>query len=384
MTAEHDNTALREAGVLAIKLEQHEENIRTLYVALTRARERLYVSGTLRGKWDNMLANASSVKRGNRTTILSCSSYLSWFLAAMSDAERQGVEFPCIFRHFSPDDWDTGVPLTDEALTPETIQTDDTSVDQAYANVIRKQKTFSYPLKVLHGLPTKAAASKLESGLLDSFLDDSVSEDAIQAQIDLMTSGKKSFEALLSDKQKISAAEIGTATHSFFEFCDYQNLMQNGIEAEKERLIANAYMRKETAALIDDEKVEIFLASKLFQTILDAKRIYREQKFSIMVPMSKLTEKADFAEQLKEHSLYVQGSIDLLLETADGKLILVDYKTDRVSSKELQNKELLYQRMQKAHATQLSYYTTATQGLFGKKPDHVYLYLVALGEVIEF
>lgn len=384
ITAEHDNTALREAGVLAIKMEQHEENIRTLYVALTRARERLYVTGTLRGKYENILANASCVKRGNRSTILSCTSFLAWFLAAMCDAERQGIEFPCIFHHFSADEWDNGVVLTDEKTTTETAVNADNAVDQAYADIIRNHRNISYPLEVLHGLPTKAAASKLEPGLLDSFLDDTESEDSINQQIELMTSSKKTFETLLFEKQKITAAEIGTATHSFFEFCDYQNLLKNGFDAEKDRLIAQKFMKEETAELIDEEKIAMFCSSNLFQMILHAKHVYREQKFSLLVPMASLTENKEFAQKLQDHSLYVQGSIDLLLETEDGKLILVDYKTDRILPKEIENRALLRERMQAAHGTQLSCYSDAVEGLFGKKPDHVYLYLVSLGDVIEF
>jgi ATP-dependent exoDNAse (exonuclease V) beta subunit len=62
----------------------------------------------------------------------------------------------------------------------------------------------------------------------------------------------------------------------------------------------------------------------------------------------------------------------------------VDYKTDRILPKEIENRALLRERMQTAHGTQLSCYSDAVEGLFGKKPDHVYLYLVSLGDVIEF
>jgi len=383
-TAEHDNTALRDASILAIKLEQHEENIRILYVALTRARERLYVSGTLRGKWENTIANASCVQRGNRSAILSCSSYLSWFLAAMCDAERQGVEFPCVFRHFSQDEWDKGVPLQEKVLISTPFSEDNSSVERTYAEVILKQENMTYPLSFLHGLPTKAAASKLERGLLDHFLDESDSDESIQAQIELMRSNQKSFDRLLSERKRNGAAEIGTATHSFFEFCDYRNLLENGIDAERDRLVAQAFMRRETADLVDTQKLALFCSSNLMKLIEQATHIYREQKFSILVPMSSLSEKKDFQEQLDNHSLYVQGSIDLLLEMPDGRLILVDYKTDRISEAERANKALLYERMHKAHATQLSYYAVAAEQLFGKKPDYVYLYLVSLGDMIEF
>ncbi|MBQ9805597.1 MAG: UvrD-helicase domain-containing protein [Clostridia bacterium] len=383
-TAEQNNTALREASILAIKQEQHEENIRTLYVALTRARERLYVSGTLRGKWENMLSNASCVRRGNRSAILSCSSYLSWLLAVIADCQRQNIEFPCIFQHFTLDDgWAEGIPFTGlRQLTDEnSVKTNDRS--QEYAELLRNRDRVQYPLQILHGLPTKAAASKLKSDLLDSFLEEEDLDERIKDQIELMSSYTPSFDHLLTDRQRVSAADIGTATHAFLEFCDFNRLAQNGFTEEKVRLVEQHFMRSEIAKLVDDKKVEAFTSSELMRWIGQAKKVYREQKFSILVPMSTLTENKDFAEKLGENTLYVQGSIDLLLEMADGRLILVDYKTDRIYENELVDRVALTKRMQKAHGTQLTYYSKAVEQLFGKKPDKICLYLLALGDMIE-
>ncbi len=383
-TAGQDHTALREASVLAIKQEQHEENIRTLYVALTRARERLYVSGTLRGKWENMLNNASCVRRGNRSAILSCSSYLSWLLAVLADCQRNCLEFPCILQHFTLDDaWAVGIPFTGVRKTTDKISTKNKDRSSEYAKLLQLHESIPYPLQVLHGLPTKAAASKLKPGLLDNFLEEEDLDERIQEQIDLMSSYTPSFDHLLTDKQRVSAADIGTATHSFFEFCDFNKLMQNGVDTEKARLVEQQFMRSETAKLVDDKKVEAFVSSELMGWIQQAKKVYREQKFSILVPMSSLTEKTEFAEQLGDHTLYVQGSIDLLLEMTDGRLILVDYKTDRIFENELVDRDALTERMKKAHGAQLAYYTQAIEQLFGKKPDKSCLYLLSLGDMIE-
>jgi len=382
-TAEHDNTALREACVLANKLEQHEENIRTLYVALTRAKERLYVSGTLRGKWENLLNSASCVRRGNRSTILSCIDYLAWLTAAMSDAKRNYKEFPCTFHHFSADEWDNGVPLEPKRLAEVTAESSDSASMQLYADLIRTRDSIPYPLQILHGLPTKAAASKLIPNLLDKFAEDADSEEMIQTQISLMSSYTPTFDRLLSEQKKAGAADIGTATHAFMEFCDFERLMKHGFSNEKARLVEMRFMRSETADLVDEKKIEAFCASELMSMIRSAKRVYREQKFSILVPMATLTEKKDFANALGDHSLYVQGSIDLLLEDWDGGLVLVDYKTDRVNDAERTDRAALTQRMKKAHGIQLSYYASAVEQLFGKSPDRICLYLLSLGDMIE-
>ena len=66
----------------------------------------------------------------------------------------------------------------------------------------------------------------------------------------------------------------------------------------------------------------------------------------------------------------------------DGRLILFDYKTDRVSDAEKNNPELLIENMVKKHGDQLSCYAKATQDLFGRAPDQVYIYSFALGKSI--
>ncbi|MBQ2735399.1 MAG: UvrD-helicase domain-containing protein, partial [Clostridia bacterium] len=169
-TGERENTLLRELVKQELDLEQTEESIRTLYVALTRARERLYVTGTLRGKWDTTLANASVVRRGNRSAILSCNSYLAWILSAWQEAERQNAEFPCIFQHISPEEVADGVPFAKKATQKRELTEAPESVSASakqYANICNRHKSYSYPLGILHTLPTKAAASKLRPDLLD-------------------------------------------------------------------------------------------------------------------------------------------------------------------------------------------------------------------------
>ena len=79
----------------------------------------------------------------------------------------------------------------------------------------------------------------------------------------------------------------------------------------------------------------------------------------------------------------MQGSIDLLIENADGQLILVDYKTDHISNEERTNRGALQERMKKVHQSQLSYYQKAVAQLFGKAPDKTLIYSLPLGDAIE-
>ena len=80
--------------------------------------------------------------------------------------------------------------------------------------------------------------------------------------------------------------------------------------------------------------------------------------------------------------LYVQGSIDLILETKDNKLILVDYKTDRINKNEIKNPELLAKRMAEKHKNQLLCYAKAVKELFGREADEIYIYSLPAGAAL--
>ena len=384
-SGERENTLIREMVKQELDLEQTEESIRTLYVALTRARERLYVTGTLRGKWDTSLANAAVVRRGNRSAILSANSYLAWVLAAWQDATRKNEEFPCIFHHISPDEVTKGIPLAAQSPTEAEVgtQAEDLSLSaKRYAEICTRHKSFVYPLDVLHTLPTKAAASKLSPNLLDLLQEEHSDEERLETEIELMRAAP-GFESLLMAKDKPTPAEIGTATHAFLEFCDFELLRQHGLATECERLVEKGFLSQTAAEVIHYGQLEAFLKSALFAWIAQAKEVYREQKFSLFLPFSELTQNAELAQSLQGHELFVQGSIDLLLEMPSGELYLIDYKTDRLLDREKSNPTLYAERMRSAHGEQLTCYKRAVRELFGRAPDKMFVYSLPLGKEIE-
>lgn len=383
-TGEHRKTALHEIVRQEIDLEQTEEAIRTLYVALTRARERLFVTGTLRSKRENALAAAASVNRGSRAAILGCNSYLAWILAAVKEPlTRHGVHRASIL-HFAQEEVTCGVPLARSSETQtKSADTPSDALTARYATAVRQSATYRYPHTALHGLPTKVAASKLRSDLLDVLLDEGHEDEALDHQIALMESATPSFDALLSELDRPKPTDIGTATHAFLQFCDFSRLACEGIDAECARLLEHRFIDERTARIIHREQLEAFAKSNLMELIQGAMQIRREQTFSLLLPLSRLTQNKNAADALGEETIFVQGSIDLLLEMSDGKLILVDYKTDRISNEERQNEALLKARMQKRHGEQLSCYAEAVHSLFGRAPDRVYLYSLPLGKAIE-
>ena len=98
--------------------------------------------------------------------------------------------------------------------------------------------------------------------------------------------------------------------------------------------------------------------------------------------MEELTASQELKSRLAGQKLFVQGSIDLILCMEDGSLLLVDYKTDRMSRQEKTDPELYRARLRDHHRDQLSVYTRAMEALFKKAPDDVRIYSLPLGETV--
>ena len=364
------------------RLDETEEAIRTLYVALTRARERMYVTGTLDGKLDSALASARMLRRGSRYSILSAGSYLRWILAALSEKHGDPSDFPCIFRYISLTEEIEGEPFAESASAEQrSLPTVASAETQRYAEILARQKEFRYPADSLRDLPTKAAASKLRPDLLDLLA--SPDDDAsLTAQIRLMEASAPAFEMLLDEQKRPNASEIGTATHTFLEFCSLDSLSTRSIEEEISRLVSEEFITAETAALLNREWLHAFVRSDLADQIAHAAELRREQKFSLLLPLSSLTKDRRNDPTLAGETVFVQGSIDLILKTADGRLLLFDYKTDRISDEEKSSPALLAAHMKEKHGYQLSCYALAVKQLFGKAPDAIFIYSIPLGRSI--
>lgn len=126
-----------------------------------------------------------------------------------------------------------------------------------------------------------------------------------------------------------------------------------------------------------------FSNSRLFGEIKKARRIYREQRFNIYLPADKFTTDETIARELCGERILVQGVIDLFFTDADDRLVLCDYKTDRLSYRELSSHALAARKLRAAHAEQLSYYAAALEAIAGHHPDRVLIYSLALGDTVE-
>ena len=149
------------------------------------------------------------------------------------------------------------------------------------------------------------------------------------------------------------------------------------------RLINEKYIPANSDALIFKSELETFVRSELFEKIMNAKKIYREQRFNIVLPTSMLDDSPEFIEETKDEFLAVQGVIDLVIEDEGGNLYLFDYKTDRLSKEELEKGDALERKMVERHGKQLSYYAEAVKRLFGRECRDAFIYSTHKGALVK-
>lgn len=404
------NTPMRLAIIARQNEQLREEEMRLLYVAMTRARERLYLtakSRSSRGKLEENAYLRTAFGDDHRTALMDCHSYLEWTLAALETGRGGDC---CELKMMTPaqaEEYYSAIkerchlsPMTDTAEEEESA---DEVIDRAALQMWQERFDFRYPYEHLTTLPSKISVSDLHPAVLDEQL--GIEEDDIRfaeedTNLRLQISGKSSLpeadtdnmiEKWLSrtpaflqteDAQSVSTSERGTATHLFLQFCDMENAHRVGVREEARRLIEERFLPPHVAEQIRAEQLTRFFDSKFYSELRRARRVWREQRFQLLLPADSFTKNESYARELAGEVLLVQGVIDLFFETEDGRLILCDYKTDALTAAERQNPALAKKKLSERHARQLSYYASALQQLCGRRPDEVVIYSLPLGGTI--
>lgn len=366
------NTPLREAVAQEITSSQIEEEMRILYVALTRARERLYVTAHTRSRLEKLHESAALTNRfASGFKVSRCKNWLSMILAAIYPLENgDGYTFTALEKDAisaSPEDNKGAIVTSDEGdiISNEKIEE------------LKNRLDFTYSHAHLNKLPAKLSVSRLTPTVLDDMDDDAATLESFdEAKI-------LEIEEFFESRSKKTSADRGTATHLFLQFCDFENAEKNGVENELARLVEKRFIAPQVAELINLKQIEKFFKSKFYSALKNAKKTYREQRFNILLPASHFTQDEKFKADISEEEILVQGVIDLFFEDKNGNVILCDYKTDHLTAEELQNESLVIEKMKARHGKQLEYYAMAIERFVGKRPDSILIYSLPFGEAVE-
>ncbi len=335
------------------------EEMRVLYVALTRPKNELFITATVSNVDEYMAKCFANGEHLDFYTLYKEQSYLKWIFASIgrdsSTCEISKIKFG-----------------TEQIEDPH-IPTFNESIDKCGGEIdfsdIRKKIEYVYPHKVESELPTKASVSKL----YPAYLDESEVPD-IRYRFD-------SRPDFMRDSNIIKGTDIGIATHLFMQFCDFEFVCRNGVEAELARLVDKGFIDKTSAKLVSLDLVKTFFRSSLFEEMRQASEIYREYRFLTDFPASDFSDDNERSDALVGKTILVQGVIDCFFVLPDGSVKLVDYKTDRLDKRTGIDKAV--EKLVCEYKNQLTYYARAIKKISGKDVSSASVYAFDIGREID-
>jgi len=375
--------------------------MRVLYVAMTRAKSKLILTGTVSRPMDELtLCRYESNYADAHWFYDRTRTFLRWVLAGIykekpdcarlflgdGDGNVTG-EVPLFYRAPGAGEDSASqkaTPTDGAAVAADGAPAPSASADGAAgrsapeglaARVRRLQERYdyAYPHAHLEVLPSKLTVSKLSPTTLDEWSkaasapaeETLLGDDALFASEEGVEASTSAYEdlltppAFLQGERPATGAEAGTATHVFLQFCDLKHLKAQGPRAELERLLAEKFLPEEMAGLVRLRDIDRFLRSRLFEQMEQAASLRREFRFNLLLPAAEFTEDALRRENLAGEQVLVQGVIDCLLFLPDGEYWLVDYKTDYLTAEERENAALAAEKLRARHKNQLTYYAQA-------------------------
>ncbi len=352
-------TMPREAIKLANDEKEAAEELRVLYVAMTRAREKLIMLGTAANP-ESEIMNASADASANASiapyAVKKAKSFLQLLLLSAlrhpsgeTLREIAGNPDGVVYEeHFTP--WKIEI-VDQEAVQAEAKREYMTEIKPDYNLIaeIKKRADFIYPFENLTLIPSKVTASGIVS-----------KERGAASEILLKRPswlGVKGF----------SPAERGTALHEFMQYADFKKAAANPA-AELERLLSAGFITEEQGEIIDLDKVKRFFSSELGSRVLSSPDVQKERRFTVEVSARDVIEEAD-----SEEKIILQGAADCTF-VENGKINIIDFKTDNVSSAE----ELL-----PIYKTQLALYAMAMEKTSGYEVGDCFIYSIRAGDYIK-
>lgn len=304
----------------AIRNDSVSEEMRVLYVALTRAAEKLIIVHGDKNLDKTLISCGLDLTTESRSVspfaVNNVKCFGQWIITSLlrhPDSrelrEAAGLDesfvLPCesslgVYRVSLEDDDQAGIE--EEKTVCE--------ADRDFLELIRERSEYRYKYEALSGIALKRTASSVDKGFVDK------------------EHFASSVPAFLCEGG-LTGAQRGTAVHRFVQYADYRLAKENP-EAEISRLESLGLISSQEAAAINRRKVRAFLDSELMERMLSSDKVLREKRFIIEVPVSEFY---DNAEEFSDEMVMVQGACDCAFRE-NGELTVVDYKTDRIENEE--------------------------------------------------
>lgn len=354
------STLARDAIKHKSKIEMLSEEMRILYVALTRAKEKLIITGIEKDykksidKKEEILNTYESISEKDiidKNIISQYLSYLDWIeLVTLNSKEKLGNTI--ITNIYKKEDLLRNV-FKESKIKEVNLKEKLEKIETKEEEELKRKLNWEYEHKSSNNILTKSSVSKIKSMKLDLQEENSIEYN------------KPEF----LEEKEMTAAQKGTLMHLILQKLDekveydksklselLENLKEKNIISDKEMLAVN------------QDKIYNFTKTKIWEELKNAKVVEREKPFYINIPAKEIYE-----EDIDENIL-VQGIIDLYYITNDNKLVLVDYKTDKVQ----EEAELI-----KKYKAQLDIYKRALEKSLNIKVSKTLIYSTYLNKEIK-
>ena len=370
-----------------VRMETLSEEMRILYVALTRAREKLILTGAV-GNMEKAAAKWLSIagsgqKKFPAHEMAKAQNYLDWICPAVMRHENalnlrfaagtgNDAELPQIGGEAL---WKVSIKKSEDILVTGKLDTEDQDqvdimdwlgkkhdFDRNVGEEIKRRLSWKYPYLTLTGIPSKLSVTELKRYFI-------INDEGEESSILKRTGIKK--PAFLQEKKGLSSAEKGTVTHFVMQHIDFAD---GDIERQLSDMVNRELLTLQQAESIDIKKIKRFIDSDIGGRVTAAEKVYREVPFNLELPLAELYEIPD-GQVDPDETILLQGVIDCYFEE-DDELVLIDYKTDYM---EAGSTEKVVER----YEVQLAYYSRALEKLTGLKVAQRYIYLFSTGELVE-
>ncbi len=375
-----------------ILVETLSEEMRILYVALTRAKEKLFITGLSKDYEKQLEKIKQQVKRYNKDLtkinpilVKKYKKYLDWILLVyqyeknnISDSVELQVyqknELIKSFESFNKE-------KIDIKMTLEKNQIDENNLEK-----LEQILNWSYDYELSTSIPTKSSVTKIKQ------MENRTDLEMIEDNLNLLEP-KKHKEINLpkpqflreNEENVITPAQKGTLVHLCFQYLDEKkNYTLETVKELFNSLAEKQIITKKEVEAISPYKVLAFTKSLIWKELKQAKKIEKEKPFYINVPAKEIynqdtqnvqnTKNTNKSKNIEENIL-VQGIIDLYYINEKDELVLVDYKTDYV---EIGKEKELLEKYQK----QLDLYKKALESALNRKVNKIYIYSVYLEKEI--
>ena len=361
------NTLAKEAIKVKSKKETISEEMRILYVALTRAKEKLIITGiskdlqkslkekeqllsmycTNEKKSSNQLG-VSKVDKIDHKLLEKYTSYLDWLELVYLYNKDKIEEVIQLKEHKKNDILEIKTEKSETTGIEELLQEKNKEDDKkALREKIAKRLSWKYDYIDSSKIPTKTSVTKLKQ-----------SEE--QNNISLTYTPK-----FIEKNQKLTSAQKGTVMHLCVQKLDEsKDYTKEEIKEFTQSLYKTGIISELELESIDVQVLYEYTQSNLWKDLKQAKKICKEQPFYINIPAKEIYENVD------QEKILVQGIIDLYYIDKNDRLILVDYKTDHIKKGD-------EKKLEEKYKLQLDLYKQALENALGRKVDKVMIYALS-------